>query len=124
MKIHRAISIGELVKVLKALGVLFGMAVACSGCGMPKNVSVGGYEHQDMSKSRYRDIMQEQAETLAATNNPEDWRTAAKYYGSIGMLDEMDRCIFKYIQKEPELGRDLIYVGEQIHQFYEGKKKQ
>jgi len=83
----------------------------------------GGYDHQDMSKSRYRDIMLEQAETLAGTTNPEDWRTAAKHYGAIGMLDEMDQCIYKYVEKEPEMGRDLIYVGDQIHQFYEPKKR-
>jgi hypothetical protein len=123
MKIHRAASIGKLVTLLKHMGVLFALVVVCGGCGMPKNMSLGGYDHQDMSKSRYRDIMLEQAETLAGTTNPEDWRTAAKYYGAIGMLDEMDRCIYKYIQKEPELGRDLIYVGDQIHQFYEGKKR-
>jgi hypothetical protein len=123
MKIHRAASIGKLVTLLKPMGVLFGLVVACGGCGMPKNVSLGGYDHRDMSKSRYRDIMLEQAETLAGTTNPEDWRTAAKYYGSIGMLDEMDRCISKYVEKEPELGIDLIYVGDQIHQFYQGKKR-
>ncbi len=120
MKIHRATPIGQLVTILMGLAVLFGLAVACGGCS---NMSVAGYKHHDMSKSRYRDIMLEQAETLAATTNPEDWRTAAKYYGSIGMLDEMDRCIHKYMGKEPELGIDLIYVGDQIHQFYEGKKR-
>jgi len=102
MKIHRATSIGEPVTFLKALGILLALVVACGGCGMPKNVSVGGYEHQDMSKSRYRDIILEQAETLAATTNPEDWRTAAKYYGAICMLEEMDRCIHKYMGKQPE----------------------
>ncbi|MBN2272166.1 MAG: hypothetical protein JXN61_16250 [Sedimentisphaerales bacterium] len=120
---QRVASVGHLVMVALTLGVFLGLAVGCGGCGMPKNMSVGGYDHKDMSKSQYRDIILEQAETLAGTTNPEDWRTAAKYYGSIGMLDEMDRCIRKYVEKEPEVGIDLIYVGEQVHQFYEGKKK-
>jgi len=123
MKNQRAVSVRGLVMVVLTLGVFLGLAVGCGGCGMPKNVAVGGYEHHDMSKSEYKDIILEQAETLAGTNNPEDWRTAAKYYGSIGMLDEMDRCIYKYVEKEPEMGRDLIYVGETIHQFYESKNR-
>ena len=114
----------DLATVVMALGVLFAFVVGCGGCGMPENVRVGGYEHHDLSKSQYRDIILEQAETLAGSRQPEDWRTAAKHYGAIGMLDEMDRCIYKYVEKEPELGRNLIYVGDQIHQFYEGKKRQ
>ena len=90
---------------------------------MPKNMVVGGYEHHDMSRSEYKPIILEQAEALANTNRPEDWRIAAKYYGAIGMLKEMDQCIHKYVKKEPELGADLIYVGEQIHRFYKGKKR-
>jgi len=101
--------------------IFFGLAIGLAGCGMPENVKIGGYDHQDLSKSEYKDIILEQAQTLANTKNPEDWRTAAKHYGAIGMLDEMDQCIRKYLQKEPELGRNLIYVGQQIHQFYEGK---
>jgi len=88
---------------------------------MPKNARVGGYEHHDLSKSQYKDIILEQAETLTNSKSPENWRTAAKHYGAIGMLDEMDQCIRKYLEKEPELGRNLICVGQQIHQFYEGK---
>ena len=104
-------------------GILLALMIGCAGCNLPEKASFGGYDHKDMSKSQYRDIILEQAETLAGTPNPEDWRTAAKYYGSIGMLDEMDRCIAKYVEKDPALGIDLIYVGEQIHQFYEGKNK-
>jgi len=103
--------------------IFFGLVVGCAGCHtlIPKNVKFAGYEHHDLSKSKYKDIILEQAETLANTRQPEDWRTAAKHYGAIGMLDEMDQCIRKYLEKEPELGRNLIYVGQQIHQFYEGK---
>ena len=101
--------------------IFFGLAIGLAGCGVPENVKIGGYDHQDLSKSEYKDIILEQAQTLAKTKNPEDWRTAAKHYGAIGMLDEMDQCIRKYLQKEPESGRNLIYVGQQIHQFYEGR---
>ena len=103
--------------------VFLGFAVGLAGCGMPESVKIAGYEHHDLSKSQYKDIILEQAQTLANAKEPEDWRTAAKHYGSIGMLDEMDQCIRKYLEKEPELGRNLVYVGDQIHQFYEGKKK-
>ncbi|HLB74664.1 MAG TPA: hypothetical protein VJJ98_11640 [Sedimentisphaerales bacterium] len=123
MNNDRTASDAHWATVVLALGTFLALVVTCGGCGMPSKMSVGGYKHQDMSKSRYRDIMLEQAETLAGTTNPEDWRTAAKYYGSIGMLGEMDHCISKYVEKEPELGGDLIYVGDQIHQFYEGRKR-
>lgn len=123
MNTLRLSSGGNFRAVAASAAVLFALVLGCAGCGMPENVKIGGYEHHDLSKSQYKDIIEEQAQTLANSKNPEDWRTAAKHYGAIGMLDEMDQSIRKYLQKEPELGRNLIYVGDQIHQFYDGKKK-
>jgi len=86
-------------------------------------ITLGGYEHQDLSNSIHKSTVLQQAKELASSSKPENWRTAAKNYGSLGMLDEMDECIRKYVEKEPEAGRSLIYTGEQIHKFYEGKRK-
>ncbi len=110
---------------LAALVIFCGTAVVLSGCGLDniKVLTFGGYEHQDLSNSIHKSTILQQAKELANSSKPEDWRTAAKYYGSLGMLDEMDECIRKYVEKEPEAGRSLIYTGEQIHKFYEGKRK-
>ena len=102
-----------------ALIILSGLVLSWGGC--VSDMTFGGYQHQDLSNSTYKSLALQQAEKLANSNKPEDWRTAAKYYGSIGMLDEMDRCIYKYVEKEPEIGENLIYMGEQIHKFYKGK---
>ena len=110
---------------LAALIILSGLVLVLGGCtiGNIQGITLGGYEHQDLSNSTYKSTILQQAKELANSSKPEYWRTAAKHYGSLGMLDEMDECIQKYVEKEPETGRNLIYVGEQIHKFYERKRK-
>jgi len=106
---------------LAALIIFSGLVLGLGGC--PSKIRLGGYEHQDLSNSIHKSTVLQQAKELADSSKPENWRTAAKNYGSLGMLDEMDKCIQKYVEKEPEAGRSLIYTGEQIHKFYEGKRK-
>jgi hypothetical protein len=105
---------------LAALIIFSGLVLVLGGC---RGLTLGGYEHQDLSNSIHKSTILQQAKELADSSKPENWRTAAKCYGSLGMLDEMDKCIQKYVEKEPEAGRSLIYTGEQIHKFYEGKRK-
>jgi hypothetical protein len=95
-----------------ALTVL--MALMLTGCA----VNIGGYEHSDMSKSRYRDHIRKAADELARSNNIRDKAAAAELYGSINELELMDRCILEYSEKEPELGWYLMQKGEKIHRFY------
>jgi hypothetical protein len=109
---------------LAALVIFSGLALVLGGCTIDNiEGTLGGYKHQDLSNSVHKSTVLQKAKELASSSKPEDWRTAAKNYGSLGMLDEMDECIQKYVEKEPEAGRSLIYTGEQIHKFYEGKRK-
>ena len=83
--------------------------------------TLGGYEHRDLSNSRYKELVLKKANILANSKRPRDWSTAAKYYGSVKMLDKMDECTAKYVEKEPETGLYLIYAGEEIDRFYDRK---
>ena len=117
---------GRVIATFLAVLVIFcGLVLVLGGCtiGNIGGITFGGYEHHDLSNSTYKSTILQEAEELANSSRPENWRTAAKHYGSIGMLNEMDECIQKYVEKEPETGRNLIYVGEQIHKFYERKRK-
>jgi len=94
------------------------LMVFCEG-GCSDEYVIGGYNHVDMSKSPYKPLILEQANKLAISVRSEDWRTAARYYGSIKMLDEMDKCIFKYVEMEPKMGLYLLEVGRRIRKYYD-----
>jgi hypothetical protein len=110
---------GRIVQIL-VFAALGAMVLSVSGCAVGK---VGGYEHVDLSKSRYKVIISEMANKLSQSEKAEHLRAAAKYYGSIAMLDEMDLCVAKYAKKEPEMGLSLVIVAEQINEFYSRKPK-
>ena len=96
--------------VVLALGSA-GLVVGGNGCS-------SGYQHKDLSRSPNREFILEQANNLADSTNPEDWRTAAKYYGSIGMLDEMDICARRYAGEEPRIGKHTLDLADDIRIFY------
>lgn len=77
------------------------------------------YVHVDLSKSPDFDKILEDANRLAASSNPEDWRTAARYYGRLGMVDEMKGCVERYADKEPDIGLIMWEVLDHVRDFYE-----
>lgn len=112
-------NVGYIVRIL-LVAAFAAVVLGVNGCGAG---TVGGYEHVDLSKSRYKVIISEMANELAQSERAEHLRAAAKYYGSIAMLDEMDLCVAKYAKKEPEMGLSLVIVAEQINEFYSRKPK-
>jgi len=79
---------------------------------------LGGYKHDDLSKSHYREIILNKADKLAHSQTIKDKATAAQLYGSIKELDLMDKCITEYFEQEPDLGLFLIERGKKIHKYY------
>jgi len=100
-----------LISIIATMGIL--EVLGCS----PK-ITIGGYQHTDLSHSRYREQILRKADELAASHNTKDKRTAAELYGSIKELELMDKCIVEYFEKEPTMGFHLLMRGEKIHGFY------
>lgn len=98
-----------------ALLALFILVVSTpTGC----STIIGGYEHYDMSKSRYCEHIRRAADKLANSGNVKDKSVAAELYGSINELELMDKCIIEYAEEEPELGWYLMMEGDKIHKYY------
>ena len=95
--------------------ILLLLTVVVSGCN---GILVGGYEHYDMSQSPYRNAIQNEAERLEKSNDPQDWRLAAELYGSIGGLEQMDRCVVKFFNQDPVMGKYLLMRADKIHTYY------
>jgi hypothetical protein len=91
-----------------------------SGCS--PTLTIGGYEHVDMSRSCYREQIRQKADELATSPVAQDKRVAAELYGSIGELDLMDKCIAEYFNKEPGTGIYLLMRGEEIHRYYKSSR--
>jgi hypothetical protein len=104
-----------IMAVTIAIGIL-----ELSGCS-PK-ITIGGYQHVDMSRSRYREEILRKADELAASQKPRDKQTAAELYGSIKELELMDKCIMEYFEEEPSMGVYLLERGEKIHKFYKSSR--
>ena len=100
------------------LVITVSLFVAVGGCN---GIRVGGYEHSDMSQSRYKSMIQAEAGRLANKNNLQDLRTAAELYGSIGQLEEMDHCVMKYFKKDSAMGKYLLIRADKIHAYYNSK---
>lgn len=91
-----------------------------SGCS--PILSIGGCNHVDMSRSRYREQIRQKADELAASQEARDKRAAAELYGSIKELELMDRCITEYFEREPATGMWLLTRGEEIHRYYKSSR--
>ena len=90
--------------------------------GCSPTITVGGYQHVDMSSSHYREQIRKKADELAESKQTKDKRLAAELYGSIKELELMDKCFVEYFDKEPEKGAYLLMRGEKIHKFYKSFK--
>ena len=99
--------------------IVIGM-IELSGCS--PTVTIGGYQHADMSSSQYREQIRKKADELAESKQTKDKRLAAELYGSIKELELMDKCIAEYFEKEPEMGVYLLMRGEKIHKFYKSSR--
>ena len=78
----------------------------------------GGYEHRDMSNSRYVGEIRERANELTNSERLDDLKSAVENYGSIGALDEMDLALRKIHEKDSRSGLIWFDIGEKIHEFY------
>ena len=86
--------------------------------GCSPRITIGGYQHIDLSRSRYREQIRRKAGKLAESQRPKDKRLAAELYGSVKELELMDKCIAAYLEKEPSMGVYLLMRGEKIHKYY------
>jgi hypothetical protein len=114
-KYRSTILISIITTTIATMGML-----GLSGCS-PK-IRIGGYQHVDMSRSRYQEEIRKKADELAASQKPRDKRTAAELYGSINELELMDKCITEYFKEEPSMGVYLLERGEKIHRFYKSSQ--
>ena len=102
--------------------LLLSLPLAIAGCG---GMTIGPYQHMDMSNSRYVEIIRAKAVELAQDNqNRTSLKASAELSGYIGELDEMDKAAKSYFDKDPRSGLFLFRQCDKVHDFYEGKVKQ
>lgn len=112
MKTTRKIKITALPLFTTAILFTTSVLAGCSG------TIAGGYHHDDMSRSHFREQILKKADQLAQSPNAKDKKVAAELYGSIKELELMDKCIDEYFQQKPQSGLYLMMTGEKIHKFY------
>jgi len=110
----KEIVIGSVVTVASLLGM------GCSG-----EMTIGGYQHVDMSSSRYRDVIRAKADELSKKIDRTDGevRAAVELYGSAGDLEEMDEVVIEYFNRDPRSGLIEMRKAEKIHEFYNGERE-
>jgi len=108
-------------RVLKSvvIGVVVLGTLNLVGCF--RELTFGGYEHKDMSRSRYREQIRRKADELANSTQAQDKEAAAELYASIKELERMDKCIAEYFEKKPREGLYLMMMGEDVHRFYKSR---
>jgi hypothetical protein len=95
-----------------------------SGCmDFPSQMRIGGYEHVDMSASQYQEVIEKKAYELSDSEREQDKKNAARLFGSIGNLEEMDSLLIENFNKDPGMGLLLLREGDKIHEYYKEKNK-
>lgn len=112
-------------KILQMLLILI-LAVLLTGCSeivRKALVSSGEYEHNDLSESQFvPDIEQKAKVILQDSESLKDFENAARLFGSIGKLDEMDEAAMEYLNKDPSQSALLLFKDcLKIRTWYEKK---
>ena len=107
------------------MGIVLSSALFFSGCG---SMTVGGFQHIDMSSSRYKGVIEKKADSLASLPDRTDGDTMAaiELYGSLGdesALKKMDKVAEEYFERDPRSGLIILMQCDKVHDIYSEKHK-
>jgi len=97
------------------ISILIPALATISGC---TGLTLGGYQPVDLSKSHYAQDIKQKADELSEEQTVESQGAAAKGYGSIGDVNNMDKRIKTIIKKDLNMGSIYSVFGDIYHQMH------
>jgi len=103
------------------------LIVSLTGCSeaLKRAFISSEYEHIDLSETQFASDIEQTAEAILENpKNIKDFEKAARLFGSIGKLNEMDKAAEKYLNKDPGESALLLFKDcLKIRIWYEKKQK-